>query len=513
MKRLIRQEAHLYVPTLLLCFLIAFYFAYQKTGYHVDELYSFGLANSYGNPFPNAINQWLSGKYYHDYLSTDWQHRFNYLAVYRNQVQDVHPPFYYFLLHTIASLFPGSFNKWIGLSLNLVIQTISLSSMILIGRQISDKRQLPYFMAILWAISVGGLNTVLFIRMYSLLTCMGLLLLYQLLKLIDKSSSPLTRFLTISLIVFFGSLTHYYFIIYAGFLFILCLIIKVWQGQWKFMFKIGTSGLLGLGLAYGFFPVMIHHLTQSNRGSETFSNLNQIGLSQNLLTYLKFLNSELLGKMPWVVFLAIFILSFIVYFAKTSNLAEWQNKFFQRLLIIGPALAFFLLVQVISHYQTPRYIYQIYPQIIIYFSYYLFSPWLSFKHWLKYSGLAIFILLLAFNLYQPSLTYTYPQQEQVNQAIAAFPHDKAIVITDKKWKMIRVTNPLQTYTKVYPWLPKTLNLADFPKLTSQTRSLDIYILDQPFPLEKILESIKQAYPKFDCQLAYQDASLHIIHLE
>ena len=209
------KPLHLLGLVCLICVGILIYYGKQKIGYHIDEIYSYGLANSYSHPFPNDINQWLSGQYYQDYISTEWGHRFNFGAVYNNQVQDVHPPIYYILLHTIASIFPGVFNKWIGLSLNLITHLASLIVMIQIGKQISKNKYLPYLIGICWAVSLGGLNTFLFIRMYSLVTLWGLCLLWLSLLILEANELLLRKLLTLFMIILLGSLTHYYFIIYA----------------------------------------------------------------------------------------------------------------------------------------------------------------------------------------------------------------------------------------------------------------------------------------------------------
>jgi len=157
------------------------YFGAQKEGYHVDEMYSYGLANSeylpfmhfgesgydvkdwmkeYGagesfrDLFRNLRNDfrilkeydyqfyntpiywdyqvaqansadtrtttWVSGKEYQEYLAVSKSNTFNYASVYYNQRGDVHPPFYYILLHTVCSVFPETFSKWYGLGINFL---------------------------------------------------------------------------------------------------------------------------------------------------------------------------------------------------------------------------------------------------------------------------------------------------------------------------------------------------------------------------------------------------------
>ena len=53
-----------------------------------------------------------------DYLEAK-DNRFNYASVYYNQIQDVHPPLFYFLVHTVSSIFNNTFSKYIIFFINL----------------------------------------------------------------------------------------------------------------------------------------------------------------------------------------------------------------------------------------------------------------------------------------------------------------------------------------------------------------------------------------------------------
>lgn len=108
----------------LLLFLNCFYWGSQKEGYYIDELWSYGLANSCYAPFlqdqDDYMDHWHGSGFYMNYLTVDSGDAFSYVSVYDNQVHDVHPPLYYMLLHTVCSLFKGNFSKWFGLSINLL---------------------------------------------------------------------------------------------------------------------------------------------------------------------------------------------------------------------------------------------------------------------------------------------------------------------------------------------------------------------------------------------------------
>ncbi len=155
--------------TIVLICVIHLIFINQKEGYHCDEIFSYGSANSeYNNMFwsyngDDGINTLVKekifntsnilkiaknlkyyfidhkdekDKYEQNVLSqipkNTWQtkeeaenyveakdNRFNYISVYYNQVQDVHPPLFYMLVHTVSSVFNNMFSKYTIFFINL----------------------------------------------------------------------------------------------------------------------------------------------------------------------------------------------------------------------------------------------------------------------------------------------------------------------------------------------------------------------------------------------------------
>ena len=117
------------IPIILFALLLfelifALFWGSKKEGYYIDEPWSYGLANSYYQPFlqndDTYMKQWQEPDFYYDYVVVNEGEAFSYDSVIYNQANDVHPPFYYILLHTICSFFVGTYSKWFGLVLNLV---------------------------------------------------------------------------------------------------------------------------------------------------------------------------------------------------------------------------------------------------------------------------------------------------------------------------------------------------------------------------------------------------------
>lgn len=91
-----------------------------KKGMHVDEYYSYGLSNYSGDDIFMHVDL---GKTYDDpaqpfleYMAVQPGNGFSYGNVWKKQSADVHPPFYYVILHTICSLFPAKFSICLRLS-------------------------------------------------------------------------------------------------------------------------------------------------------------------------------------------------------------------------------------------------------------------------------------------------------------------------------------------------------------------------------------------------------------
>ena len=81
------------------------YFGNLKMGYHEDEMATFTLAN-YPDGFisrtEELMNTWTAGSTWMDILTVSAEECFDYEMVYSNQESDVHPPIYYYVIHTVS---------------------------------------------------------------------------------------------------------------------------------------------------------------------------------------------------------------------------------------------------------------------------------------------------------------------------------------------------------------------------------------------------------------------------
>lgn len=77
----------------------------KKNFFHLDEALTFTLTNNKDgiNISDEYKNTWRPGIDYYRLLTVSSEDKFNYKQVYINQTEDVHPPLYYFIIHTISS--------------------------------------------------------------------------------------------------------------------------------------------------------------------------------------------------------------------------------------------------------------------------------------------------------------------------------------------------------------------------------------------------------------------------
>ena len=114
---------------LLICTIWIGYLFSQKDGLHVDEIWSYGFSNStHGGYFytynigepTRLVDHWSSKEDIKKYLTVQKGERFNYANTYKNFQNDVHPPLYFFLLHTVSSFFPDTIKPWHHAFINII---------------------------------------------------------------------------------------------------------------------------------------------------------------------------------------------------------------------------------------------------------------------------------------------------------------------------------------------------------------------------------------------------------
>lgn len=267
--------------TINISFVIFFY--YQKNSLHVDELFSFGHANSSQGAFLTKgidsnfntqdldkllFNKWIDGYFFNNYITVQQEEKFKYKHIYENLKQGVHPPLFYILLHTICSFFPDTMSKWYGAMLNIPIYIVLLIMMYKLSLLFFNDKYLALLPVVFYAYSQIGFNTVIFIRMYTLQTLWAVSLLYEAMLMIKEKEVNKKRWFLIFLYSFLGMLTQYNSIIFSAILGCVLGVNLILQKRYKHLCIFAFVLLLSASFFIFSFPQVIYVMSHSSRSKE-----------------------------------------------------------------------------------------------------------------------------------------------------------------------------------------------------------------------------------------------------
>lgn len=335
---------------------IAFIIAGANKSYiHMDETYSLGLANydkveiQDNNDF---YNQWHSKEYYEDYLAVQNKDIGKYSQVYENQKNDVHPPLYYLLLRFVMEFHIGSYSKWAGITLNIIIYAFVTIFVYLIIKKLLEGeekyKEKSAILALVSSLTLASINNVIYIRMYALATLNIVITTYLHLKLLDTKGINYKLLTAIGISALVGSLTHYYYLFYLAILFIMFVIKYIKEKDYKSLLKYIVTMLLAGVISLIIFPYSIQHMFFGYRGQGAISNLTNISkFLSNICLYLFKINVYAFNNV------LIIILGIIIY-TKLKKVKIEKNRYVKYIAV--PTIIYTILVAIASPWIELRYI-------------------------------------------------------------------------------------------------------------------------------------------------------------
>lgn len=332
----------------------------NKSYIHMDEAYSLGLTNYNKVEIQqndDFYDTWHNKKYFEDYLSVNEDEKKDFSPVYENQKNDVHPPLYYLLLRIAMQFNIDNFSKWPGIILNIIIYIFITFFVYLIIKKLlfgtKKYKEKSVILALLSSLTLSSINNVIYIRMYALSNLNILITTYLHLKLIDKEKNSIKLFIAIGLSALIGSLTHYYYLFYLIFLFIMILIKYLREKNYKELVKYITTMIIAGILSLIIFPYSINHIFFGYRGQGAISNLFNISeFLKKILQYLLIINVYTFNNI--LLILILFILGIIIYKKyKKIKLIEVKNKYLKY--ILYPTIFYFILVSLSAPWIELRY--------------------------------------------------------------------------------------------------------------------------------------------------------------
>lgn len=431
---------------------VVLFYCINKSGYYEDEIASYGLANSHyaawlwevDNKYQNfdMTESMIDSDYIRNYLEVDESQRFDFGSVYANQIEDVHPPLYYFFLHFMSSLNPNTLSTWQGLVPNIVFFILTLITLFFCITRLGVNKAVAAVGTTLFALSSAGLSNMLFIRMYCLQMLMTTILLYLIIRFVssmDKNNYVLYPLILIT--VALGVLTQYTFIYIAFSMCLVTVIFLLSQKMYKKLLLFGFSGLGGVFLALCIFP---YFFEQIQRGAN-FGLVSAKSVFSRVLAFESYLDNfsdsigffvEELPVLHWLII--ILIVSIVVgvllngrkKYSETSAIEnKEQVKVF--IVVVMSFLLSFMLLVLTNPVNVSRYFYPIMPFLSIFASVLISVLFrvCHFKQTLQ-AGLTFlsFVLLVVLSLVFLDPDYVYGERKGYASSLSGYEHSPTLYV-------------------------------------------------------------------------------------
>lgn len=317
-----RQWLFLLAVLLLVQIFVLIYYGHQKNGFHEDEYYSYYSSNRTAGLY-QLDREWMeSDTFFNEFVVLEGE-GFNYGLVAQVQSWDVHPPLFYFFLHTACSLFPGVFSKWLGIGVNIIAFCINFVLLTWLTWHISGRsRLLTAAVAAVWGFNAVIISGVMFIRMYEWLIVFVLACACLHTAAVMRKDMSFKRFLLPLMVInYLGFLTQYYYII---FLFFMAAGFLIWsfkkQRRLSGCLRYAAACAVSLLLAVLSYPVCVAHILRGYRGTGAVSAFIDAGNTGGRLSFFSgLLNEYLFDGLLWLWLAVIVVLAVIVWLKGRRN--------------------------------------------------------------------------------------------------------------------------------------------------------------------------------------------------
>lgn len=429
------------------------FFGMQKCGYHMDELFTYGLSNSYYKPVPDDTEKWLDSSYFEDYLETNSQDNFSYGSVYYNQTQDVHPPLYYFLLHTICSCFPGTFTKWFGIGLNLLFLAGTSAILFFLSRLVLKSEWLALLVTAFWGFSIAAFSIGIFIRMYMMLSFWVVLSAYLLTKAALQPDFKKRKklYIYLGIVAFLGTFTQYFFGIYLVFASICYLFYLHKENRKRDRKAFCLSVFIGMAAVVAVFPASLQHIFASSRGQGTMGDLlmPQAFLSR-ISEYVKILSQNLFGGILLYLLCAALILC-IIASLRERKIAKPSSGFGLPLLIFVPAALYFIFVSLAAPFQEIRYVFPVFSLFALVF---IGSFAFLLRRCLPKLGAGAILPIgaagiLLLGVFTQTVSFEYLNYASVREQLEPYKNQCCLLIASAPWEVVGSVEELSKYQATY----------------------------------------------------------------
>lgn len=340
------------ILAVIVSMIAGFLFCLSKRGFFTDEAMSFALSNYTTGWVMYETHGWFEPSTWNNFtVNTPFQ----YVEVWRNQYWDVHPPLYYYLLHTICSFFPGKWSIWFGLVINYAFFFLDLLVIYYILFKLTKNDVISALCVLMFGLNDIILNDLIFLRMYIMSSCFVLIFLALGIRVLNNIGNKLLNLLGLFIIVILGGLTHYQFYMIIASLSLCFAIYLAIKKRWadlifSFVAVVG-AGCLNI---FVFFTGTLYHLSFAGSGDrhvgDGLNALLSLFISSDRLEY--FISNSWGGLFQMLISLVL-VIYLVVYIVKHKN--ENKQNHINSLIIIASYLIAWTIIMKSSSYLSTRY--------------------------------------------------------------------------------------------------------------------------------------------------------------
>lgn len=386
-------------------------YAARKQGYHVDELYTYELANYPGGFYAlqeGYMDAWQDGALFRSALHPT--RPFDYSIPWNNQKIDVHPPLYYCAVYTAQSLLPGLALPWAGLLPNFVFLLAGTAALYMAARRMTGQFWTAWLGAAVFLCNVGSQGMAVFTRMYAMLMCETVLLVWAHLtlyrRLLAGQRPRLPEFLALAAATLAGALTQYFFLVFC---FFFCGLFGLWllfTRRWKTAACYAVAEFGGLGAAYLAFPTMKEHIFSGSRGKQamgSFFDLNALSdWGASLGRVLRLLGAQFGGVMLWA------LLALLAAALLWKRGCRFRGMGLFAAMLAAAALCYIVIIDKVAPFEADRYYVLVYGPLILAATAVLGRLAALFPRWEPLLALVVAVPVLVAHLTAGN-EYLYPQ--------------------------------------------------------------------------------------------------------
>ncbi len=459
------MKKYIFILIYIASLILSLYYGFQKSGFHEDEYYTYYSTNrSLGLYQPDR--QWQDSRTILDEFVVKEHEGFRYGLVKLVQSWDVHPPFYYFIFHTLCSLVPGVFTKWTGIITNLLAFTVAFAFLCLLMERLKLPFPVEVIVLLFWGLNPQTVSCNMLIRMYAWLMAAILACGYfhvRLLQDYDRNKNDLKTlfvrsFLPVMAVSYIGFLIQYFYI----FFFVsIGIFVTAWLVFEKKDIRNGAiyvaSCALALGLAVITYPSSLGHMFGGYRGTGASGSFLDPGNTWIRLSFFVGLLNDFVFAGGLIIIAFMLFMGIVLKLGKKKSRGKESKLPGAEIaaLTVG-AVGYFLLTSktaLLVGSASNRYEMPIYPLIIMLLLmdvYYVLSDLQNIVLIYAFSALMMAFLLKG-HIYDKNVLFLYPQDREKIAYAADNSQSVAVVMFNPQTpqNVWRLTDELLQYPKVF----------------------------------------------------------------